>query len=252
MAQTVRYQIDQEEESRRGWYLRSRDEFVAGWMRRKLKAGRDWHVLDAGCGTGGVIEQLARDGVRCTGTDMDLGSLRWGAEQKRVTEGAMADICRLPFRDGAFDFAVSSEVLEHVRDDEQGMRELLRVTRKGVLISVPAHMYLWTDSDDILLHHRRYSRESLEEMIRRAGGKVSVMGSFGCLPGAMVLAYKGLQRLQGGTKKKSEAELPLASRFPIPPFVDRLLGGVFRAELWLDGRRWIRWGHSWWVYVEHA
>ena len=249
MAQTVKYEITREENSRRGWYLRSRDEFVAGWMRKKLTPGQPWRVLDAGCGTGGVIEQLAQENVICTGTDMDMASLVWGASQGRVPSGAMADICKLPFSDKSFDFAVSSEVLEHVENDTQGMKELLRVTRKGVLISVPAHMYLWTDSDEILLHYRRYSRERLENMVADANGRIAQLGSFGFIPGTMVLGYKAVQKMLG-KHGKSANELPLASRFTIPPVVDQAIGSLFRAELWFDARRIIRWGHSWWAYVE--
>jgi SAM-dependent methyltransferase len=39
----------------------------------------------------------------------------------------------MPFRDGAFDFAIASHVLEHSRDPEAFLRELLRVARAGYI-----------------------------------------------------------------------------------------------------------------------
>jgi SAM-dependent methyltransferase len=50
-----------------------------------------------------------------------------------------ADLTDLPLPEGAFDFVICSHVLEHVEDDGQAMREVLRVLRVGgsAILQVP-------------------------------------------------------------------------------------------------------------------
>jgi ubiquinone/menaquinone biosynthesis C-methylase UbiE len=49
----------------------------------------------------------------------------------------VADVHHLPFPDNSFDLVLCLEVLEHVPDSRLGLRELLRVARDHVLVSVP-------------------------------------------------------------------------------------------------------------------
>ena len=54
-----------------------------------------------------------------------------------IAGGLRASICDLPFRSGAFDLVVACEVLEHVDDPRRALEELLRVTSRFALLSVP-------------------------------------------------------------------------------------------------------------------
>ncbi len=47
------------------------------------------------------------------------------------------DIQELPFEDEEFDITLSSETVEHVTDLRKAARELLRISKKAVIISVP-------------------------------------------------------------------------------------------------------------------
>ena len=60
---------------------------------------------------------------------------------------AFADVQQLPFRDGAFDIVICTEVLEHLPDSVlfRGIRELQRVSRKYVLVSVPYRQRVWNE-----------------------------------------------------------------------------------------------------------
>src|SRR5262245_43823011 len=67
-------------------------------------------ILDAGCGTGGMLARLARRG-RVTG--LDVSSLALGycrcRDQRRLVQGSTG---RLPFADARFDLVTSFDVLE--------------------------------------------------------------------------------------------------------------------------------------------
>lgn len=100
----------------------------------------EWNtLLDVGCGEGFVDYYLGRrfPGRAITGVEPDPEAL---AVARAINPGFSclgADGRDLPFEDGRFDVAVCLEVLEHMRDFRSVMQELLRVSRRGVIISVP-------------------------------------------------------------------------------------------------------------------
>jgi len=101
-------------------------------------------VLDLGCGEGRHLHALAATpALVAVGLDADAASLA-GWESLGV-EGAFSalrgDAARLPFRDGAFDAVICSEVLEHLADWRAALDEIRRVVRPGgrVALSVPRY-----------------------------------------------------------------------------------------------------------------
>ncbi|MFP5254918.1 MAG: methyltransferase domain-containing protein [Acidimicrobiia bacterium] len=105
----------------------------------------DGRVLDLGCAEGFLASELADRGWHVTGVDL---SARPGAKE-RVHRFVAGDLDRgLPpevLEDEPYDLIVAADVLEHVRDPEQLLRELHRVLRPGgrLLVSVPnfGHWY---------------------------------------------------------------------------------------------------------------
>jgi SAM-dependent methyltransferase len=105
-------------------------------------------ALDMGCGAGRHAFALLRRGADVTALDMDAGELKDVAgmlaamdEAGEAPSGAQGRAVRgtayaLPFRDGAFDRVVASEVLEHLPQDRDAMRELARVLAPGGLLAV--------------------------------------------------------------------------------------------------------------------
>jgi SAM-dependent methyltransferase len=73
----------------------------------------------------------------------------------------------LPFADNSLDLVVAFDVLEHIEDDHQVVREIHRVVRPGgtFLAAVPADPELWSAHDDAVLHLRRYTCERLSEAV---------------------------------------------------------------------------------------
>lgn len=72
------------------------------------------------------------------GIDYSLTALAW-SQANRVAQSPLnvADAHRLPFPDNSFDLVLCLEVLEHLPDSAVGLCELLRVSRDGVVMSVP-------------------------------------------------------------------------------------------------------------------
>jgi len=88
-----------------------------------------------------------------------------GGRSVRVAEGP------LPFRDGSFGGVFALEVLEHVEEDVELLREIRRVLRPGgvLVVSVPVHMSRWSAIDEACGHVRRYEDGELIEKLTVAG-----------------------------------------------------------------------------------
>jgi SAM-dependent methyltransferase len=98
-------------------------------------------ILDAGCGEG----ELLRRGVLGSASSVSLDcSPQALAEIRSHTSGAKpvcGSVLALPFPQASFDAAVCLEVLEHLDDPAAAVKELLRVSRLAVVLSVPYEPY---------------------------------------------------------------------------------------------------------------
>jgi ubiquinone/menaquinone biosynthesis C-methylase UbiE len=111
-----------------------RRDYVCEYVRGHLAASSQ--VLDLGCGTGVVCEQLARDGMEVVG--MDLSADMVSHARARV-DHAIADRCRLlrgdcerlPYRNGQFDLVVCCGVISFLKSNEPTLSEVRRVLRDG-------------------------------------------------------------------------------------------------------------------------
>ena len=126
------------------------------WNLFQIREGE--RVLDLGCGNGRHTIEAANWKCRVVAVDIDREELRRArymfyadyneGRLRGFAEFLRGDAEHLPFRDGAFDKIITTEVLEHVFDDERAMRELYRVLRPGgeIAISCPHHRaerFLW-------------------------------------------------------------------------------------------------------------
>jgi len=96
----------------------------------RYAAGKD--VLECGCGTGLILERIAKTARRAAGIDLSPGMLRLARDRGlEVQEGS---VTALPFEDETFDVTCSFKVLAHVPDIGKALAEMARVTRPGGVI----------------------------------------------------------------------------------------------------------------------
>ncbi|MCR4407157.1 MAG: methyltransferase domain-containing protein [Anaerolineae bacterium] len=100
-------------------------------------------ILDAGCGLGMYVRAFHRFSDQVYGVDIDAEKVEEAGRELSTVLVASAEA--LPFPDGFFDVVLSHEVLEHVEDDRQGMKEACRVLRPGgrLVVFVPNRLWLF-------------------------------------------------------------------------------------------------------------
>lgn len=153
------------------WYYRALHEHIRRELQARLPAGPA-RLLDAGCGTGGLIRRLTPRQPEWQWTGVDVEPLACAlAREAGANDVREASVTALPFTDAEFDAVVSADVLYHLDDDETALREMARVLRPGGLavINVPAHRWLWSYHDVAVHGRRRYVRGELADKLSRAG-----------------------------------------------------------------------------------
>jgi ubiquinone/menaquinone biosynthesis C-methylase UbiE len=140
--------------------------------------GRRRDILDAGCGTGGMLTWLERyaGGGRVAGIDFSADALAF-CRSRGLEDVAQASVTALPFAAETFDLVTSFDVLVQLPgegSDELAMREMFRVLRPGGIAYVRAAAYEWMRSghDEALNTQRRYTLAQLCERMERAGFRI--------------------------------------------------------------------------------
>lgn len=168
-------------------------------------------LLDAGAGKLPHRHLLKELGVNYVSLDF---------KQTHPELDIVADVQKMPMEDSSFDSAICIEVLEHVPNPEEALREILRVLKPGgkLVFSVPHFLYLHNEPYDFY----RYTKYGLAELANRAGFHVITIkpsGGLMCfLQGIVATAAVGLTY-----------DVPII--WPIVLWVNRSTAGM---AIWLD------------------
>jgi SAM-dependent methyltransferase len=177
-------------------------------------------LLDVGCADGSLVRELRAAGVDAFGLEPWAERLRLDPELFRC-----GTVARIPWPDAAFGTACALDLLEHV-DDRAALRELGRVLRPGgaLLVTVPAHGFLWSPRDDAAGHRRRYTRRGLRQVLQAAGLVVERLFGFQCLLLPLAVIARVGARVRGDRRAPDLEDLP-------PRWLNDALAGVNRVEV---------------------
>lgn len=162
------------------YWQRTRHKIVLNFARG---AGK---TLDIGCGTSRILLDL-EDAV---GLDVQVGKIRFICG--RGARGVVGSAFALPFPDDSFDCVISSQVIEHLKDDPVLFEEMARVIKPGGRLVVGTPDYgdlIWPIIEFFYArlapggyadeHITHFTRRSLEERLNRYGFECRAVGWVG-------------------------------------------------------------------------
>lgn len=205
------------------WWYRAAHARVLDALRER--PGAPGPLLDAGCGTGGLLRRLAAELAERAPVGLDYlaeAARRAAAKSGRpVTAG---DANRLPFPDASFGAAISIDVICHAGvEPSRALAELHRVLRPGgtLVLNLPAYEWLTSAHDRRVHNARRFTRRGAARLLEGAGfGQVAGRYWNGLLLPLMVVQRKILQR-------RPDAPSDVAD---FPPWVDATLHAISEIE----------------------
>ena len=212
----------------RHWWYRARRAILTDVIARKLNLPKEARILEIGCGTGHNLEMLQRFG-RADGIEIDPAA-REMAERRLGRPIGSAPLPALTgVEDGGYDMVAILDVLEHVEEDRAALESIAGKLKPGgkILITVPAHPWMWSAHDVVNHHKRRYTRKSLRKVVADAGLKLDTMSWFNSLLFPLAAAARLVGRVTG--KEDSDDKLP-------PRPVNAVFEAVFGLERYWVGR----------------
>ncbi|MEA2375332.1 MAG: hypothetical protein QOD53_1795 [Thermoleophilaceae bacterium] len=216
------------DENERHWWYRGRKRIVRAEL-DGLRLPRALRILDAGCGAGMMLDELASYGEvwGAEPNPLGLAAARRRAGHARVVRACVEE---LPFATGNFDLVTCLDVIEHTPDDRVSLRELWRVTAPGgyLLVTVPAYPALWSHHDVVNQHHRRYVRRTLLGAAAEAGWRPLRDTYFNSLYLAPAAAVRLILRDAGERQRRSELALTPRALDPLLELPLRLEAALLR------------------------
>jgi SAM-dependent methyltransferase len=184
-------------------------------------------VLEVGCGTGNVLrhlERVCRHG-QVIGLDAYLEGLRFARRRVRCPL-IQADVHHPPFKTH-FDLIGIFDVLEHLPDDQSILQTLHRLLAPEgrLLITVPAHMSLWSYFDNAARHYRRYTQHTLRQALQASGFEVLYLTHY--MAAIFPLVWLG-RRLAG--RRSADQGALAAAELKIVPLLNSLLTALLALE----------------------
>ncbi len=210
------------------WWYRARREVLAALIRRVAQPPKNAAILEIGCGTGHNLAMLREFG-RVDALELDEEARGLAEERlgRKVLSSPLPELSEVAERH--YDLVGAFDVIEHIDDDRAAVASIASRLKPGgkLVITVPAHRWMWSAHDVVNHHKRRYSRQALRALIENSPLRLDAIGYFNSLLFPVAVADRMSSKLRG--KDDSDLKLP-----PAP--LNRALERVFRTERHLIGR----------------
>jgi SAM-dependent methyltransferase len=215
------YDIEYEVESFHWWFATRRKLLRSTLLTLHLPP--NCLTLDIGCGVGSNLKILEAMGLNVIGLDQSLYALSL-ARKKSKLPLINGDLNALPIRLNSVGLIIATDILEHLENDADGIRQICRALKEGgiLIVTVPAFKFLWGIQDIVTGHKRRYSRKEILSKLGREKFDVSRSFYFNFFLFFPILLVRRILYLLG-SRISSENEIN-------SPIINFLLKAIFSLE----------------------
>jgi len=207
------------------WWYRALHRLILETLEAELPDWRDKKILDAGCGTGAILQRLGNP-EKNVGIDLAPEAISF-CRERGLTNVREGNVCALPFEDASFDAVISSSVLYHawVSDIAGAIREMYRVLRPGgvVLINVPAFRFLHSAHDDAVMTAQRFRKPEIRKLLQNENFRIRRLTYWTSLLFPLAVAARTLGASQMGRDFESNGSSFLQRAFSGTMTMERFL-----------------------------
>ena len=218
------------------WWAKGMRSLMDGLFEKHLSGKQTMHVLDAGCGTGYLLNSLEErsDVAHVVGFDLSSEALEF-CRRRGHTRLALCSAIYPPFANESFDLILCIDTLQHLSPagaDETAMRAFARMLRPGGFVYLRTNSALGhrrLENVDANLY-RRYRRPELKAMTQSAGLRVVKASYVNLLPSLWGMLREYLNSNPQPTKAIGPG---LTIQIPRSKRLNEILFTHSRFEAWL-------------------
>lgn len=187
---TNAYREMYENELTHAWYLATRSLMLSTLSKNVSKNSQ---ILDAGCGTGGTIIFLKRNGFKyIAGIDNNKTAIKF-CKQRGIRSVYYGSVNKIQFKQETFNAVVCLDVLYHKGVDiEDALLEFKRVLKKGGILYLqePSCKWLKSKHDRAIETQRRFTRSELLSLLKKTGFKPYKLSYYNMLLAPLIIVKR--------------------------------------------------------------
>lgn len=215
------------------WWFHGRQQILETVLRRELPPQTSLRLASVGCGpVEGLawLLPLAGPSGRVIGLDADV---HHGHPAGTGLDFVVATLNAIPLASGSLDVVLALDVLEHLDDDVNALREIRRILKPAglLIVTVPAMPSLWGGQDMVSEHRRRYTRKTLHRAFAEAGFGPPRMTHFNTFLFPPIALTRWM-RAARGSANRNQSDFAGSH----PGVLNRALAKIFSTERYLIGR----------------
>ena len=206
------------------WWFSARKKIIAHIVDKKIKKNRNSTLLDFGCGTGAILDELSK---KYTTYGADMSELAISFCKKRNLSNIFTNdhFFNNSEYKGKFDIVTVLDVIEHIDEDQQLLEKLkdLLAEDGSIVITVPAYQFLFGAHDIANMHKRRYNKKGLRKVVESAGYQIYKLSYFNTFTAPLIILRRFLDRNEKGWEYSMDYDIP-------NKFLNAILKFVFGLE----------------------
>ncbi len=206
------------------WWFKARREIVFELIKKYIPPNHERLIAEIGCGTGGNLKFLKKY-YKVIGIDSNPEAVKFATERVDcpIFLGDFQDKLSCYWK--ALEAVILPDVLEHVEDDRTFLKDIVCNLNplSIILLTVPAHQFLWSNHDTVLGHKRRYSARSLRKLWEGLAVSELFFSPFNSFLFPIVFLWRTLGIPKIINRHKSDLALPF-------PAVNWILFKIFSLE----------------------
>jgi SAM-dependent methyltransferase len=213
------------------WWYRSLHELTLRKI-SKLRS-KEVKILDAGCGTGGMLDYLYRNGYsNITGFDLSSNAIEH-ARKNRAFQVELLSImeCDRFYNAESFDVIICNDIICLLKDgdDEIALTKLRSLIKPNglLLMNLPSGKYFRGTHDVACEVVRRYSKHQLKTLAQDAGWELAQLKHWPFLLSPIIFTVRSFQRFQLLLSKNRQFQSDVKM---LPPVLNNLFLGITRFE----------------------
>lgn len=193
------------------WWSVSRRKIIETVINNYIKdLGKNACALDIGSGTGINFNILSKYTQNISGMEYDPYAIELSNKNNNfnVLQGSLPD--NIPFPDEKFDLVTLFDVLEHIDDDINSLKNILAKVKPGgyFLMTVPAYQFLWSKHDETVEHKRRYTLNELLNKMENFNISIKYKSYFNTYLLPLIVAIRFFRSKVSSLKNQDDVFLP--------------------------------------------